>query len=165
MSMRKAINDKWLPTLGGKYVISESGLLAKQPDTKPLYAQVRKNGYLVSFPMIAKKRLVVSLHRLVALAFVQKEAGKDFVNHIDGNKRNNSAANLEWCTKSENAIHAWANGLNTAEFHSRGEGHYRAKVTEEQVRAIRSGSHYTYGLSKSALRHIRARRSWRHVNA
>jgi hypothetical protein len=144
MSMRKAINDKWLPTLGGKYVISESGLLAKQPDTKPLYAQVRKNGYLVSFPMIAKKRLVVSLHRLVALAFVQKEAGKDFVNHIDGNKRNNSAANLEWCTK---------------------EGHYRAKVTEEQVRAIRSGSHYTYGLSKSALRHIRARRSWRHVNA
>ncbi len=163
MSMRAAINAKWLPTLGGKYFISDSGLLAKRAGSKPLYANVRKNGYRVSFPMINKKRIVVSLHRLVAQAFVPKLAGKDFVNHIDGNKLNNSAMNLEWCTKSENAIHAWATGLSNSQFHSRGENHYRAKVTEEQVRAIRSGSSNTYGLSKSALKHIRARRSWAHV--
>lgn len=33
------------------------------------------------------------------------------VNHIDGNKSNNSLVNLEWCTDSENKIHAYKNGL------------------------------------------------------
>ena len=35
------------------------------------------------------------------------------VNHIDGNKKNNTIMNLEWCTSSENTIHAINNGLKT----------------------------------------------------
>lgn len=33
------------------------------------------------------------------------------VNHIDGNKKNNNLCNLEWCTQSENMIHAYNHGL------------------------------------------------------
>lgn len=52
-------------------------------------------------------------HRLVALAFHHKPIGKDFVNHLDGNKSNNRPENLEWVTASENLVHAYQTGLRT----------------------------------------------------
>lgn len=51
------------------------------------------------------------VHRLVADAFCEKTDGRNEVNHIDGNKQNNSADNLEWVTRSENVKHAYRNGL------------------------------------------------------
>ena len=57
----------------------------------------------------AKRSLRV--HRLVAMAFVPNPDDKPQVNHIDGNRFNNSASNLEWCTSSENMIHAIKTGL------------------------------------------------------
>lgn len=53
-----------------------------------------------------------AIHRLVAEAFIERKNGQDVVNHIDGNSFNNSASNLEWCTVTENNIHAIKNGLN-----------------------------------------------------
>ena len=51
------------------------------------------------------------IHRLVAETFIPNKDKKEFVNHIDGNKHNNSVSNLEWCTRQENEIHAWKNGM------------------------------------------------------
>ena len=51
------------------------------------------------------------LHRLIAEAFIPNEENKRCVNHINGNKKDNSIQNLEWCTHKENTIHAVKNGL------------------------------------------------------
>lgn len=50
-------------------------------------------------------------HRVVALCFIPKIEGKDFVNHKNGNKYDNRASNLEWVNRSENQLHAYELGL------------------------------------------------------
>ncbi|WP_036124898.1 NUMOD4 motif-containing HNH endonuclease [Lysinibacillus sphaericus] len=51
------------------------------------------------------------VHRLVAEAFIPKIKGKEFINHIDGNPKNNHVSNLEWCDYKENNNHAFDNDL------------------------------------------------------
>jgi hypothetical protein len=51
-----------------------------------------------------------SVHRLVALHFIDNIENKPFVNHIDNNGGNNNISNLEWATQRENMIHAGKQG-------------------------------------------------------
>lgn len=53
------------------------------------------------------------LHRILAEAFIPNPSNYPEVNHIDGNKENNSIDNLEWCSKSQNIQHALSNNLIT----------------------------------------------------
>ena len=69
------------------------------------------NGYLqiqLSKNEIREKKYV---HRLVAELFLTNSDNLSDVNHIDGNKENNSVENLEWCSHKENQIHMVKNGL------------------------------------------------------
>lgn len=50
-------------------------------------------------------------HRIVALSLIDNKDNKPFVNHIDGNKRNNHPSNLEWATEKDNSAHAVETGL------------------------------------------------------
>ena len=78
------------------------------------------------------------VHRLVGMLFIPHEDGKDFINHIDGNKHNNSVENLEWCTRSENEKHAWKIGLKHSSLVSnKGEKHGMHKLTQKDVDWIR----------------------------
>lgn len=74
---------------------------------KILKPQKQTNGYFT----VNLFGRATSIHRLVAQAFVPNAENKPVINHKDGNKENNSADNLEWCTPRENTIHAVKNGL------------------------------------------------------
>src|SRR3972149_2638335 len=68
------------------------------------------------------------VHRLVAHEFIGNPSEKPEVNHIDEDKLNNRVDNLEYCTRSENALHS------VAKF--RGEDSGMAKLTNDDVREI-----------------------------
>ena len=77
---------------------------------KILKTYIQNHGY--EQIKVAFNRTHRLIHRLVAEAFIANPENKKYVNHIDGNKLNNSVNNLEWCTNSENILHARRTGLN-----------------------------------------------------
>ena len=76
-------------------------------DGRVLSPTTTRCGYNLVALYLKKKRRDLLVHRLVAETFVQNPAGAPEVNHKDGNKQNNSADNLEWCTQSENLRHRY----------------------------------------------------------
>lgn len=108
------------------------------------------------------------VHRLVAEAFLGDSENK-WVNHRDGNKRRNSVENLEWCTPGENARHAYNTGLQPSRT---GAGNGKAKLTDEDVLAIRRGRangvpvktlSELHGVAKSTISGVANGYGWKHV--
>jgi len=65
------------------------------------------------------RRRDVSIHRLVALAFIPNPNHYGYVNHKDKSTTNNKADNLEWCTNSYNIT--YSKGLKVACYSLSGE--------------------------------------------
>lgn len=105
----------------------------------------------------------MKVHKFVCLAFLGPRSEGQEVNHKDGNKTNNRPDNLEYCTRSENMIHAFANGLEKPK---RGATNGNSKLTDSQVLDIRrtaaSGGRYygrkalaeKYGISQAHVKDI-----------
>ena len=106
-----------------------------QPQTTYLRAVFQDNGRI-------ERHL---LHRLVAIYFIPNPENKPFVNHIDNNGENNHITNLEWCTQSENLIHAQKQG-RLFEAQSKGGNATTAKVHEAIEEQIKSMINNRYGL-------------------
>lgn len=100
----------WKPIDGydGNYEVSNYGNIRRGDHIKSLSVW---NAYKVVTLYKDGKPKTMYVHRIVAKAFLPNPLKKQFVNHIDCNKLNNHADNLEWCTRQENEIHAWAHGL------------------------------------------------------
>lgn len=67
--------------------------------------------YNGNYLFIKNNKRVGYVHRLVAKAFVPNPNHYSVVNHLDGNKLNNAAENLEWTTPKGNVLHALKTGL------------------------------------------------------
>ena len=101
----------WKPIAGYEsYQISNSGNVINKHgrQLKPI---INKNGYAYVNLYREGSMKHIFIHRLVAIAFLPNDSKRQFVNHIDGIKTNNTVGNLEWCTTRENNLHAIKNGL------------------------------------------------------
>lgn len=86
----------------GHYAITSCGKVWSYKNKKFLTPHSYKNGYLcVALCKDAKPR-TVSIHRLVASAYLKNENNFSDVNHIDEDKTNNAVPNLEWCSHKYN---------------------------------------------------------------
>lgn len=91
-----------------------------------------------------KKRYMC--HRLVAQEFVPNPDNKPYVNHINGNKADNRAENLEWVTQSENELHSHSVLSNTM----------RGKTYPKKVEAIfpKEGDRIVFNSMSDAIKFL-----------
>lgn len=96
----------------GRYQISTLGrvktLSYKRTGKSRILAVYERSGYLwTTFREggAGSKQQHPAVHRLVAEHFIPNIDNKPFVNHKDGNRKNNCVDNLEWVTRSENELH------------------------------------------------------------
>ena len=108
-----------------------------------------------------------TIHRLVAENFIENEKLSPVVNHKDGNKHNNTAENLEWCTDAYNHDHATKTGLL-----AKGSGITSSKLNEDMVHAIKwflkkNVSHSelakAFKISRPTITMIANNKTWKHV--
>lgn len=110
------------------------------------------------------------VHRLIGLTFIPNPKKLPQINHINFNKKDNRAENLEWTDQSYNIQHAHDNGrVDTA----KGERHPCHKLTDIQVREIRELYRlrkYTqvqlceiFGITIGPMNQLLNRKLWKHI--
>jgi len=156
-----------------RYEVNENGQVRMIGSSKCLSPKTKSNGYLevnlYPEPQKSKSRYI---HRLVCEAFDKKYSNDLFVNHKDGNKKNNHISNLEMVTASENSKHAYKNKLSSAPI-MRGELHPRTILKDKDVikirqihskmKSIKKLCELFPNLKKSQIGKIVYRETWKHI--
>lgn len=93
------------------YIVYSDGKVFSLARNRFLKPYISENGYERIRICYDGKFESWTVHRLVAMMFLDKAEGKNEVNHKNGIKTDNRVENLEWCTTSENQKHSWAMGL------------------------------------------------------
>ena len=110
------MEEIWKDIVGyeGLYQVSSTGKVrsfARKTEIQP-HGHLMKPHIAMGYAFVTlqkqRQRKHMLLHRLVAMAFVENPNGFPEVNHIDENKLNNNADNLEWCTRDYNMAYGTA---------------------------------------------------------
>lgn len=156
----------------GKYQVSNTGKVKSlnyhREKREKLLKQILSKYFRVPLHKNSKKEFL-SIHRLIALAFIPNPENKPCINHLNGIKTDNRIENLEWCTYSENCNHAIKNELyNTP----KGEQHCFSKLKEKDVLLIRElkKEGYTdiilakqFNVTRGAIYSIVTYKNWKHI--
>ena len=168
-------HEIWKPIPGyeGRYEVSSFGRI------KSIYDG--RNGHdksLILKPCIRRCYLFVNLydstgtpkakhiHRIVASVFAKKDTCRQEVNHLDGNKLNNRAENLEWVTRSENVKHAYSKGLlhSSIQKYAQKAGRISAINNSKKVRCIELNSIFQSACDAGRILGLKRQHIWRVCN-
>ena len=117
------------------YLCNEQGQIYSLISKKIMKTHNDKDGYQCLRMTVEKgKAVTVKAHRLIAQTFLPNPENKPFVNHKNGNKKDNAISNLEWCTVKENNNHARQTGL----INDYGTNNTRAVCNEEMLKEKRT---------------------------
>lgn len=135
-------------------IVSNTGKVRSLLLDREIKAFVSNRGYL-RVPLCKDgKTKFAHVHRLVAEAFIPNPNGYDTVDHIDGNKLNNNADNLQWLSRGDNSRKAgdkWNQGaipvicVETGKvYHSIREAARELRITPSIISAITKGEYPSY---------------------
>lgn len=94
-------------------------------------------GYLKVRTSINKEKTSIKIHRAVAEAFIPNPNNKPQVDHIDGDKTNNTVSNLRWVTNRENFDYSVANGLRVNSYKALEEARHDEEKLARAAESIR----------------------------
>ena len=142
--------------------------------SNPLKPTMGAGYFRVVLSMEGFKR-TLSIHRLIAIAFIPNPKKLSCINHKNGIKTDNSLGNLEWCSYSENTKHAFKTGLLTSGLKGKtGESHPTSKLKSKEVVIIKDlinagqtliSIAKRFNISDKAISDIKIGRTWRSINA
>lgn len=121
----------------GLYQVSNLGRVKSMRKQKIMKPWITNKGYYMLSLWNSNGKSKYLVHRLVAIAFLNKKDGKYFCDHIDGNPLNNNVENLRWCTHKENCnfeIAKLRKIEKQKEIHSRDD--WRKKQSEAKKNAM-----------------------------
>jgi|GWRWMinimDraft_13_1066021.scaffolds.fasta_scaffold01049_3 hypothetical protein len=154
------------------YLIDENGIVVSTKGGKwyIMTPKINSHGYHDINLRKNGKTYVKTIHRLVMTSWHGSSSLQ--VNHIDGNKLNNSLTNLEYTSGAINIQHAWSTGLcETVRAANTGEKHGLAKLSNveaSQVLALKGlmlqkEVAAIFGISRSQVSHIWCGRKRSHL--
>lgn len=140
------------PAPFSNYLASQNGIIYSRKFNRPLLQHVNNCGYkAVHVVQDDNKALFTGVHRLVALSFCDNKWKLKEVSHIDDNKSNNRASNLEWITRKDNLNKAHRQKLMKA---TGGHGRSVRKVNDDgsfqEYKSIKSAAEAN-GLSNTSV--------------
>ncbi len=174
------IQEIWKPIPGHEgYEASNIGRIKRLTRIKPKRRlpvpeaikklTITSHGYFSATIQIGTYLKPTGVHRLVAKAFIPNPENKPQVNHINCIKTDNRVENLEWCTQSENAIHAEKNGLIN---HPKGLDNVHSRLTPVSILVIREAVAAKYNaraigryfkINRNTVYAIYRRKAWKHI--
>lgn len=156
-----------------KYMITSDGLVLsiRNAGIKFIKGQIDKDGYLRVTLRLNGKPRYLSVHRLIAEAFIPNPDNKPQVNHKDGVKSHNYVDNLEWATVKENIVHAWSHGLAKSKLcedhpnsvYSNSQIHSVCKYLVENKLTMKEISNIT-DVTYTVVKQIRNHIIWKHIS-
>lgn len=170
--MMKVIPHNYITRYGYKYYATEDGHIYSEHLKRNISEYYDKDGYKkVRLSNGDGSRKVFSVHRLILETFCPNpESANLQVNHIDGDKSNNSFSNLEWCTCKENVQHGYHLGLySNIGDNNNGEHKLKTEQVKEIIQLLLEHNMTIqqiadkYQVSKFAIESIKYKRTWKHL--